>query len=135
MSYRIWLHVGEYRRIELFNDLNLENFPIIEGTQEDEYPCYKVYKDELKNILIQYQYLLRDNAKHKMKKQTSVSEDLQSCIEYHYFKKLIDNELLIQDSDSFLLQYFYLVNMYKKMNHETFFKITHAINEKEKINV
>jgi len=126
MSYRIWLHTSEYRRLELYNELNLESFILIEGAEKDEYPSHKIYKSDMKNILLQYQILLRDNAKYKLEKQTPVFKDMQHHIEYHYFQKLIDNELLIQDSDSFLLQYFYLVDLYKKMNHETYFKITHG---------
>ncbi len=126
MSYRIWLHTSENRRLELYDRLNLKSFPTIKETKEDEYPSHEIYKSDLKDILLQYQHLLRDNAERKIENQTPVFKNIQHYNEYCYFKKLIDNELLIQDSDSFLLQYFYLVDIYKKMNNETYFKITHG---------
>ncbi len=104
-------------RIELWNELNLDLFDKTEG-EFDEYHPRILNKSDIREILKVYQKLLVESSEERMKKQEySITFDHYiKC----YFDQLIDTDSTkVKGSGLFLLDYFYLVEIYDRFSDES----------------
>lgn len=122
MSYRIRLNNPKWH-IELWDETPIKEFRVVKWTENEEYPEYIVDKQAMKKIILFYQKKLKETWK-KIFESGKVWPATICCIK-DYFDSLNDKQML-NDSDSFLLQYFFLVHIYKSTNRrKKKYRITH----------
>lgn len=122
MSYRKYLN-GKNLHMEIWDETPIKEFRIVKWTENEEYPEYIVDKQAMKKIIVFYQEKLKE-AWNKILERGEVWPATIYCIKA-YFSSLNDRQMLI-DSDSFLLQYFLLVDIYKSTNRrKKKYRITH----------
>lgn len=117
-------------RIELLDELHLLDFQELPYIKDYGYPDYLLTKEDLLNIIKQYQHwivkasecniniyneALRSSPEFKVTKLGTIAvfTNLQCLTHLDYFKSLIDSPDLIKNSDNIILQYFYLVDLYR----------------------
>lgn len=109
--------------MEIWDETPIKEFRIVKWTENEEYPEYIVDKQAMKKIIVFYQEKLKE-AWNKILERGEVWPATIYCIKA-YFSSLNDRQMLI-DSDSFLLQYFLLVDIYKSTNRrKKKYRITH----------
>jgi len=132
---------------EISDSLSLEKFKIIKEIDK-EYPPYRLKQKDIKIILNHYQNEQTEILKERIDKNKKI-KDLYSekkgfkkaedeiflllqrdfYLNYYvhsYFNELKKNNKYLEDSDYFLLQYFYLVKIYFEYDKKNVYIITHG---------
>lgn len=105
--------------IELMDTLELNQFKIAKGFVGEEYPVHIIEKADFLKILQFYQKELCKGflKKHEGLSKNDSKENHWASIAYHMLDRTmrswIDEGILIDDSNVFLIQYFYLVRIYE----------------------
>lgn len=123
---------GKFKSIEISDSTDLRQFKKIKSLKHLEYPPYILTKKDLLKIINFYKEQQLSIAKDKLaqfdrikeKGSLQVDSDISLFMNSYfillinvesYFKK-VDDKYLVNDSDYFLLQYFYLVELYKTVD-------------------
>lgn len=122
--------------VELFDETPIEQFTKIKGIDE-EYPPYILSKEDVQKILDFYKQFLKDyfeekqNQIHKHIMNKDYELNLHSLSTHfrvlkNYFNCLIKQNKNISESSLFLIDYFYIVKIYERMNSDEVGIITHG---------
>lgn len=125
----------EKYRSEVCDDLPLDQFEEIDINEQEYHPLI-LDKSDFRKIIVFYQELQIKNSQNVLDRQSkieNIEDDKKSqrlindsFFNYvnhahnvsWYFKNLIESDILMSDSDYFLLQYFELVKLYEGFNDE-----------------
>jgi hypothetical protein len=133
-----WDFFYNSRETELFDETPIEQFKIIKGYENEEYPPYVLTKKDFQRLLNFYKNFLKDSFEEKEKQYDKIKSkndiDLRTIVNNNihfyylknYFKNLIKQNKNITESGLFLLDYFYLVNMYNSWKNGERAVITHG---------
>jgi len=133
-----WDFFNDSWAVELFDETPIEQFHIVKGFEDEEYPPYVLSKKDFKKILDFYKHFLKESfekKEHQLDKIKS-KDDIElreisniNCHYYYlkcYFSTLIEQKKNISESGLFLLDYFYLVKLYENWKNGQRGLITHG---------
>jgi hypothetical protein len=125
--------------IELHDGLDLEQFTVIDEFKEQEYKPYKLNKLSFQIILDYYKNLICEDYSEREKKIDNFKDLDEREKEFllnsignqshrikSYFKSLSYENKNIRSSGLFLLDYFYLVDLYDNMHEDECVILTHG---------
>ena len=133
--YLLGRHIEGGKSIEVFDELPIDQYRQLFKDDEDEYCPYIITKNKIRGILKFYQKSLLSNAENKIKDMANIikavnlndkfSDESISKIMVHfrsyrlhheflklYFEGLIKDDTLVQEDGQFLLDYYYILDMY-----------------------
>lgn len=116
MSYRIHLHKWE-EKIEIRDEIEVSEFEKVDENSNDEYPDYIVNKETMEFILEFYRKRIIKVAENYLNKDKLQYTTLFWYSVKSYFENININNP-IQDSWAFVIQYFYLVDIYRNTDRE-----------------
>lgn len=128
-----WDFLHNLTKIELNDNTPIEQFKVIKGYEDEEYPPYVLTKKDFQKLLNYYKKFLTESFKEKEKEvRENKYKDNSLSYERHiyhikiYFDRLIKENKNIDSSGLFLLDYFYLVRMYENWKNGDRAIITHG---------
>lgn len=131
-----WDFFYNTRDTELNDGTDIGQFKIVKGYEDEEYAPYILTKKDFQKILDYYKHFLKEYFEKKENdlkcKPANIEQHKFSNISIHfyylanYFKRLIIQNKNIDTDGLFLLDYFYLVQMYNNWKNGDRAIITHG---------
>jgi hypothetical protein len=125
---------------EISDMTKINHFTKVKLTKDNEYPLYILTKVDFLEIIKFYQHFLAENSGKEIEKIEKIRDQysktktfnaydimevlshscwLEENIQYYFGTRLKKCHELVLDDSRFLLQYFYLVDLYNNFNEQT----------------
>ena len=119
-----WDFFHNSRDTELNDWTKIDQFKIVKGYEEEEYPPYILTKEDFQKVLDYYKKFLKES--FELKEKSLEKQPLHFHYLKNYFKTLIKRNVNITTSGLYVLDYFYLVRMYENWKDGDIALITHG---------
>ncbi len=107
--------------IELNDNTPIQQFKVIEQYKDDEYEPYVLNKKDFQKIIDYYKNFIHEDYSNHDKDMKMMRWHIE-----RYFNKLKIQNKNIETAGLFLIDYFYLVNLYETIKEDECFIITHG---------